>query len=296
MKNTIRISIVLLALFMLQVNIKAQLNVNSQGMVTINANTQDWNSALRCVVQTEKSCAYHLYYSGADRFFVCAQGWLWTQKGGYFGSDIKLKKNINKINSPLTTVLKLNGIQFDYKDENKTNSESDKAESGQRLGFIAQDVEKILPGIVKNMPDGTKGIAYTDLTALLVEAIKEQQEQIESLKKQVNGKDISNSLKSTSEQTDNESIESIALAYLDQNAPNPFSQTTEIGYYLPDAVQKASLIIYNMNGNQIEVISVNQKGKGCVTINGSELQPGMYFYTLIADGKEVDTKRMILTN
>ena len=41
--------------------------------------------------------------------------------------------------------------------------------------------------------------------------------------------------------------------------------------------------------------NVNGKGKQTVTINGNSLEPGMYLYALVIDGKEVDTKRMILT-
>jgi hypothetical protein len=269
------------------------ISIGSSGMVQINANTVDWGSALKCVVPTINSCAYHLNYAGSDVFFVNANGYLWCKMGGYFGSDIKLKQNINKINSPLATVLKLNGIQFDYK--GTVNESKSVSSQGQRLGFIAQDVEKILPGIVKDMPDSTKAISYSDLSALLVEAIKELQIQVEALKKQISGKD-SSSLITTSAKTGFESAQSIALAYLEQNAPNPFSQTTAIKYYLPDAVQNAVLYIYDMNGIQLKNISISQKGKGNITINGSELRAGMFLYTLIADGKEVDTKRMILTN
>ena len=51
-----------------------------------------------------------------------------------------------------------------------------------------------------------------------------------------------------------------------------------------------------MQGVQIKSIQVNNRGKDSEIINGAELKAGMYFYTLIADGQEVDTKRMILTN
>jgi hypothetical protein len=82
---------------------------------------------------------------------------------------------------------------------------------------------------------------------------------------------------------------------LDQNFPNPFNQSTQIGYYLPEATRTANLYIYNMNGLQIKSIPIQNRGKGSVTINGSELRSGMYIYTLIVDGREIDTKRMILT-
>jgi uncharacterized protein YlxW (UPF0749 family) len=55
------------------------------------------------------------------------------------------------------------------------------------LGFIAQEVEKVLPEIVQteNTPDGYKSVQYDKVVALLVEAIKEQQKQINQLKKEV---------------------------------------------------------------------------------------------------------------
>ena len=78
--------------------------------------------------------------------------------------------------------------------------------------------------------------------------------------------------------------------------PNPFKEQTTINYYLSEKVNSASLVIFDMNGRQIKRYAIAGKGEGKVEINGGELYPGMYIYTLIANGKEVDTKRMILTN
>ena len=55
----------------------------------------------------------------------------------------------------------------------------------ERVGLIAQDVEKVFPQVVKEMDDGSLAIAYSDLVGALVEAIKEQQGQIVDLQKQV---------------------------------------------------------------------------------------------------------------
>lgn len=288
MKSNIKLSFILAIAIIFQSNIKAQLSVAPSGSTTINANITDWGSGLRVTVPTVNGCAFHLNYAGVDRFWVVAQGIAWAQQGYWQGSDYTLKKNISKINTPLSTLLKLNGVQYKYKDDDQSN--------GQRLGFIAQDVEKILPGLVKTLPDSTKGISYTDLTALLVEAIKEQQVQIETLKKQINGTYNSDSFKSASDQKVVESTESIALAYLEQNSPNPFTQSTEIKYYLPDVIQNATLYIYDMNGTQIKNIPVTSFGNSYITIYGSELKAGMYMYTLIADGKVIGTKQMILTD
>lgn len=160
------------------------MKVSTNGSVSVNANIQDWWSGLKVMVPTSKSCAYHLSYLNQDRFFVCAEGWLWAQQGGWFGSDLKLKKNINPIKSPLATIVALQGIQFDYKNlSTEDKDDSLNSNKKQRIGFIAQDVEKVLPGVVKTMPDGNKAISYTDIIPLTVEAIKEQQKQIDRLAK-----------------------------------------------------------------------------------------------------------------
>lgn len=287
MKTISKLFVLILVVFSVQ-NIHAQLNVSSNGSVSINANIQDWWSGLRVTVPTANSCAYHLTYAGQDRFYVCAQGWLWAQKGGYFGSDLKLKQNINKINFPLSTVLKLNGIQFDYKDDE--GSAKIKTNNGHRLGFIAQEVEEILPGLVQIMPDSTKAVAYTDMIALLVEAMKEQQLEIESLKSEI--KKGSGNLKSTQTSTDEMKTE---RGFLLQNTPNPFSNQTEIGYFIEES-KSASIMIFDLQGTLVKTIPIQNIGQGTITISNSDLKAGMYLYTLVSNGIEIDTKRMIVNN
>lgn len=84
-------------------------------------------------------------------------------------------------------------------------------------------------------------------------------------------------------------------ATLYQNTPNPFSQSTRIKYYLPKDVNTALLCIYDMNGKQLRQITLNERGESSLTLHGSELAAGIYLYGLIADGQQVDVKRMVLT-
>jgi hypothetical protein len=161
------------------------------GSVRINATaTIPFGSAISAIVTDQNACAYHLYsnYYAQDVFYVHGSGYLWCKLGGYFGSDIKLKKDIKNIDSPLSKLTQLHGVQYKYKDPQNKENEKD-----ERIGLIAQEVEKIVPQVVKEMNDGTKAIAYTDLIGLMVEAMKEQQTQIEDLKKQV--EKLSNSSK-----------------------------------------------------------------------------------------------------
>lgn len=84
-------------------------------------------------------------------------------------------------------------------------------------------------------------------------------------------------------------------AYLFQNNPNPFSSITEIKYFVPQETNSAILYVFDMKGVIIKTLPIVSKGQGIISINGYELNPGMYIYSLLVDGKEVDTKRMILT-
>ena len=85
-------------------------------------------------------------------------------------SDINLKENIKIIENPIEKVSQLNGVSFDWKDNHQSSA-----------GVIAQDVEKVLPEIIREN-DGSKSVNYNGLIGLLIEAIKEQQKQIDELK------------------------------------------------------------------------------------------------------------------
>jgi hypothetical protein len=89
------------------------------------------------------------------------------------GSDRSFKKNLSDLRYGLKDVLKLKPREFDTKQDNT-----------HRLGFIAQEVEKIVPEVVSGK-EGAKGIAYGDIVAILVNAIKEQQDEIDDLKSEI---------------------------------------------------------------------------------------------------------------
>ncbi|MCA6362658.1 MAG: T9SS type A sorting domain-containing protein [Bacteroidetes bacterium] len=84
-------------------------------------------------------------------------------------------------------------------------------------------------------------------------------------------------------------------ALLYQNQPNPFSTSTEIRYFLPEHTQSAECIIYSMDGKQLKRIPIQGTGNGSITIEGNELYAGMFIYSLVVDGKETESRRMILT-
>jgi hypothetical protein len=197
-------------------------------------------------------------------------------------SDKRFKKNINTISSALEKVLKIRGANYEY----KTNEFADKGFSeGKNYGFIAQELKEVLPELVKQDDEGYYSVNYSGVIPVLVEAIKEQQKEIAELKQLIS--------QGTTGLNDNTLVNGNAKLY--QNNPNPFNQQTEISYYLADDVSNAAMLIFDMNGKQIKRYDIAARGNDKVIIHGNELAPGMYMYSLIADGKLVDTKRMVLT-
>jgi trimeric autotransporter adhesin len=92
-----------------------------------------------------------------------------------YASDASLKKDIGIIPDALSKVLDLKGVSFKWKDTGRAD-----------LGLIAQDVEKVFPQIVAtDKSTGLKSVEYANIVAPLIEAMKEQQQQIDELKKEI---------------------------------------------------------------------------------------------------------------
>jgi Chaperone of endosialidase len=97
-------------------------------------------------------------------------------------SDGRLKKDIEPLQNSLSKVLALKGVSFDW---NTASFPDRNFPAGKQIGFIAQDVQKVVPEVVSTGTDGYEALDYDKLTAVLVEAIKEQQAQIDELKAEV---------------------------------------------------------------------------------------------------------------
>jgi hypothetical protein len=99
-----------------------------------------------------------------------------TLSSGVFTStsDKNKKKNIRRIENATEILNEIRGVRFDWKSNNQPS-----------VGVIAQEVEKVLPELVHTVDDGTKTVSYGNLVAVLIEALKEQQEQIDELKKAI---------------------------------------------------------------------------------------------------------------
>ena len=93
----------------------------------------------------------------------------------YYSSDRRLKEHIVPITDGLKKVLALRGVSFNFKND----------PSQKKIGLIAQEVEPVVPDVVLTRKDGFKSVEYGNLVAILIEAVKAQQKEIDLLKKKV---------------------------------------------------------------------------------------------------------------
>jgi hypothetical protein len=102
-------------------------------------------------------------------------------------SDLRLKKNITEITNALDLVQRLRGVHFEWREpsERTVGQALDLPVGKPRIGFIAQEVEQVVPEAVTPPPSGSNGtytLSETGLIPVLVEAVKAQQAEIEQLR------------------------------------------------------------------------------------------------------------------
>lgn len=235
--------------------------------------------------------------------------------GGYAGwsnlSDGRFKKDIKEDIPGLDFITKLRPISYaldraklhsflDKDSEKATSPENTTPQDYPReVGFVAQEVEQLLhenryTRIGIETPQNEKdhySIRYAEFVVPLVKAIQEQQQEIEVLKNLVNEL-ISTNKANDLLKTAGEVKEGFILR---QNTPNPFNQTTTINAVVPENIQQAKIVVYNLQGLELERYNIGKRGNVAVEIAGGRFPSGMYLYALIADDKVIDTKKMILT-
>ena len=152
----------------------------------------------------------------------------------------------------------------------------------------ADRLEKTFPDLVYVNKDGSKVINYVEMIPLLVQSINELREEIDVLK----GQTSEGTAKKTRSETNKQAL-SRSQNRLYQNTPNPFKEQTQIRFSLADDVQDAAICIFDMTGKTIKKLPISS-GMESVSIGGYELGEGMFLYSLVVNGQEIDTKRMII--
>ncbi|HQV01602.1 MAG TPA: tail fiber domain-containing protein, partial [Bacteroidia bacterium] len=187
--------------------------------------------------------------------------------GTITSSDQKLKTNITAISNALNIINQLHPKLFDYL---SASYPSMHLPTDTHAGLIAQDLEMVLPNLVNTarQPAVTdsngvttqaavdfKGVNYQELIPYLIAAVKEQQQQIDSLANLISN----NAYPKQPLQSMSVTLSNQASIILNQNDPNPFAQNTTITYSIPEEVKNAQLLIYDNNGTILKTITINEK-------------------------------------
>lgn len=222
-------------------------------------------------------------------------------------SDARYKSNIKQINSnTLTKISALNPVQYtmasataiafanteksDTMSTTITTQNEDLAEVNKiHYGLLAQEVKEIYPELVHEDDAGVMSVNYIELIPLLIQAVQDLSDQVSALSN-------TSSITTRKEAPKSQDVEvEITTAKLHQNVPNPFNEETVISYIVPTNAQNAVIYLYNMSGVQLNKYDINTLGESSITISANELYAGIYIYSLIVDGKLIDTKQMIIT-
>lgn len=164
-----------------------------------------------------------------------------------------------------------------------------------RYGLDTEQLKDVYPELVYEDQKGNVSINYIEMIPLLVQAVNEVKAENEALKdklaEQTGGKGTKAKVREGATSID--SADEVILS-LSQNNPNPFSTATSIAVSVPESIKTATLFVYDMSGKQIKRIDIAERGASRINITSEGLGEGMYLYSLIADGKVVGTKKMIL--
>ena len=219
------------------------------------------------------------------------QGWSWMT-----GSDKRLKSNISSFDLGIEELMRINPITFKY------NGKAGMKSKRFHVGVLAQELQEIAPEFVspfihKQLDENQEKIISeeeylqihdNEIKYLLINAIKDLKMEIDDLRAKIDKLE-------SSESQDEPLPENIIDAKLYQNIPNPSQNTTNISYRLPKEFNQANLRIYSISGQIISNYPITQLGEGTIEVDLFTMNSGHYMYSLIVDGRILDTKKMAVT-
>ena len=326
MKKTI-LTIILSLSYLLSI---AQIKMHSTGQVSIQSTTTSGGVQIETtgktsiepnittsgsvLTQTKAPAqlvrAWNVQYSGNpglspfDRFYVTGVGDAFANEYYTISSGGSHNKGLYPIENASEKIFSLNGFYYDNNEfegfepdfVDNPNIAPEAVEGmmkdlkiNKSLGLSVDELEAVLPEAIRHDPEGIIYINYSTVIPVLVEAFKEQQRTIESLQREI--ADLKPGDKGNNGVENQKGTRNL----LYQNSPNPTNSSTTIECYL-DSYAKAFVAIYDLNGLQLKEYPVYHQGKNAITIEANEFKPGIYMYSLLVDGKLVDTKRMIITS
>ncbi len=216
-------------------------------------------------------------------------------------SDMRLKKDIVNMGNTKDLINRLNPVTYDYRAE-------EFGEMGlpryKQYGFIAQEMEKVLPTHVVDLNDGFKAVNYVMLIPILTKAMQENYATNDKMTEKVTAleqamttlknenQDLKSELQRNGIVTSGGSTSDLRNQFF-QNKPNPFNDVTTINYaFKNDASYK--IIVTDLTGKKVKEFA-NLSGTGELQVTKSDLpSAGIYLYSLItANGEIAATKQMV---
>ena len=217
-------------------------------------------------------------------------------------SDIRLKENIESVSekegevSFLDKIMSVDVLEYNLKDrtselfsdskdmDEKVTKFVAKEKAKRHFGVSAQELQQLFPNLVEEGQDGYLAVNYIELVPVLIRSIQELKQELDEAK---------GSTARTRGTTDvSDAISNQNKLY--QNTPNPFKEQTIIRFSLADDVKDAAICIFDMTGKTIKRLPISS-GMDSVSVGGYELGEGMFLYSLIVNGQEIDTKKMVIS-
>lgn len=217
----------------------------------------------------------------------------------YNYSDERAKTNIRTLDGGLNTILSLHPVSYNWKtDINSVDTDALSAEASSPLkamgpeeedntqyGFLAQEVEQVLPDAVKTDENGNKLINYTALIPMLVQSVQELQEIVSQQDSVI--ENLSSRLENTSNTIEKND-------YIVSCSPNPTHGEITFTYSISQFASSAKIIISDLMGTQ--AMSINCDITNTIsTADLSSLTSGVYIATLVVDNNVKDSKQIVVS-
>ena len=220
-------------------------------------------------------------------------------------SDARFKSDIKEDIPGLDFITKLRPVSYQLERariQTFFGQEASNLSPTQRtIGFVAQEVEALLEE-GKYMPIGVEApqndqdhysIRYAEFVVPLTKAIQEQQAMIEALTKEVQR--LKSQVQIAKPESETAHSQHMAKGFaLGQNVPNPFTLATTITAEIPEGVAQAKIVVYNLNGGEVDSYPLSKHGKNTIEIAAGTFPPGIYFYSLVVDGEVIGLKKLML--
>ncbi|SHF55928.1 Por secretion system C-terminal sorting domain-containing protein [Flavobacterium fontis] len=208
--------------------------------------------------------------------------------GVFTTSDQKFKKDIKPIENALSLVEKIEGKTYLWNQEAFKDRNFD---GGGHSGFIAQELEKVLPHVVATQPNGEKAVNYIEVIPYLVEAIKEQQAQIREQKLMI--EELTNKI-TTDLKEEFRAVDQLSTSKIVSVSPNPSNRDIQVYLTIPSNVEQASLQIFDANGRLRAFFTIDERGNSIQkSLLKDNFGAGVYGVSLWINGKKADTQKII---